>query len=203
MKLDPFYPIFDHSRWLAALLPLGIKLLQLRIKDQPDCELRTEIQTAKSLCARFGCQLVINDYWQLALDLGCDFIHLGQADLEAADVPAIKAAGIGIGISTHSDAELERALSLTPDYVALGPVYPTILKKMPWAPQGLGEVGRWKKRIGNIPLVGIGGIDLERAQGVLRAGADSVSVVTDITLNADPEARVRHWIASTSAYRKT
>lgn len=142
MKLDPFYPIFDHSRWLAALLPLGIKLLQLRIKDQPDCELRTEIQTAKSLCARFGCQLVINDYWQLALDLGCDFIHLGQADLEAADVPAIKAAGIGIGISTHSDAELERALSLTPDYVALGPVYPTILKKCRGRPRA------WAKSAG-------------------------------------------------------
>jgi thiamine-phosphate pyrophosphorylase len=201
MKLDPFYPIFNHSGWLEELLPLGIKLLQLRIKDRPTAELRSEIQTAKSLCDQFDCQLIVNDYWQLALDLGCDFIHLGQEDLVTADIPAIKAAGVKIGISTHSDEELELALSLTPDYIALGPVYPTILKKMPWAPQGLTEVSRWKKQLGDIPLVGIGGINLERADGVLQAGADIVSVVTDITLNADPAARVKRWIDLTLVYR--
>lgn len=201
MKLDPFYPIFDHSGWLEDLLPLGIKLLQLRIKDRPTAELRSEIQIAKSLCEQFGCQLIVNDYWQLALDLGCDFVHLGQEDLATADIPAIKAAGVKIGMSTHSDEELKRALALTPDYIALGPVYPTILKKMPWAPQGLAEVSRWKKQLGDIPLVGIGGINLERADGVLQAGADIVSVVTDITLNADPAARVKRWIDLTSAYR--
>ena len=201
MKLDPFYPILDHSGWLENLLPLGIKLLQLRIKDRPTAELRSEIQIAKSLCEQFGCQLIVNDYWQLALDLGCDFIHLGQEDLATADIPAIKAAGVKIGMSTHSDEELELALSLTPDYIALGPVYPTILKKMPWAPQGLTEVRRWKKQLGDIPLVGIGGINLERADGVLQAGADVVSMVTDITLNADPVAQVRRWIDLTSAYR--
>lgn len=201
MKLDPFYPIFDHSGWLEDLLPLGIKLLQLRIKDRPTAELRSEIQTAQSLCDQFDCQLIVNDYWQLALDLGCDFIHLGQEDLVTADIPAIKAAGVKIGISTHSDEELELALSLTPDYIALGPVYPTILKKMPWAPQGLAEVSRWKKQLGDIPLVGIGGINLERADGVLQAGADIVSVVTDITLNADPAAQVKRWIDLTLVYR--
>ena len=201
MKLDPFYPIFDHSGWLKDLLPLGIKLLQLRIKDRPTDELRSEIQIAKSLCEQFGCQLIVNDYWQLALELGCDFIHLGQEDMATADIPAIKAAGVKIGMSTHSDAELKRALALSPDYIALGPVYPTILKKMPWAPQGLTEVSRWKKQLSDIPLVGIGGINLERADGVLQAGADVVSVVTDITLNADPAAQVKRWIDLTSAYR--
>jgi thiamine-phosphate pyrophosphorylase len=201
MKLDPFYPIFDHSGWLEDLLPLGIKLLQLRIKDRPTDELRSEIQIAKSLCEQFGCQLIVNDYWQLALELGCDFIHLGQEDMATADIPAIKAAGVKIGMSTHSDAELKRALALSPDYIALGPVYPTILKKMPWAPQGLTEVSRWKKQLSDIPLVGIGGINLERADGVLQAGADVVSVVTDITLNADPAAQVKRWIDLTSAYR--
>ena len=203
MKLDPFYPIFDHSGWLQDLLPLGIKLLQLRIKDQPTHEVRNEIQVAKSLCEQFDCQLVVNDYWQLALDLGCDFIHLGQEDLLTADIPAIKAAGVKIGMSTHCDEELEQALSLTPDYIALGPVYPTILKKMPWAPQGLAEVTRWKKQLGEIPLIGIGGINLKRAEGVLLAGADVVSIVTDITLNTDPAAQVRRWINLTSAYRQT
>ena len=201
MKLDPFYPIFDHSGWLEDLLPLGIKLLQLRIKDRPTDELRSEIQIAKSLCEQFDCQLIVNDYWQLALELGCDFIHLGQEDLATADIPAIKAAGVKIGMSTHSDEELKRALALSPDYIALGPVYPTILKKMPWAPQGLTEVSRWKKQLSDIPLVGIGGINLERADGVLQAGADVVSVVTDITLNADPAAQVKRWIDLTAAYR--
>ena len=203
MKLDPFYPIFDHSGWLEELLPLGIKLLQLRIKDKPTDDLRNEIKIAKSLCEQFNCQLVVNDFWQLALDLGCDFIHLGQEDLLTADVPAIKAMGVKIGMSTHSDEELAHALSLAPDYIALGPVYPTILKKMPWAPQGLDEVSRWKKQLGEIPLVGIGGINLERADGVLKAGADVVSVVTDITLNDDPAAQIKRWIDLTSAYRKT
>jgi len=202
MKLDPFYPIFDHSGWLKDLLPLGIKLLQLRIKNRPVAELRSEILIAKSLCEQFDCQLVVNDYWQLAIDLGCDFIHLGQEDLTDADIPAIKAAGVKIGISTHSDQELERALSMKPDYIALGPVYPTILKKMPWAPQGLAEVSRWKKQLGDIALIGIGGINLERAHGVLLAGADVVSVVTDITLNPNPGAQVKRWIELTSAYRQ-
>ena len=201
MKLDPFYPIFDHSQWLADLLPLGIKLVQLRAKDKSTSALRAEIETAKSLCDEFDCQLVVNDHWQLALDLGCDFIHLGQEDLLTADIPTIKATGIKIGLSTHSDEELDLALSLSPDYIALGPVYPTILKKMPWEPQGLAEVSRWKKQLGNIPLVGIGGLNLERADGVFKAGADIVSVVTDITLNADPNGQVKRWLDLTSTYR--
>ena len=116
-------------------------------------------------------------------------------------IEKIKAAGIKLGISTHSDEELERALKLNPDYIALGPVYPTILKKMLWQPQGLSKVGEWKRRIDNLPLIGIGGINLHRATGVLGAGADVVSVVTDITLNTDPENQVRQWIKLTENYR--
>ena len=134
--LDPFYPIVDSSDWLRRLLPLGVKLVQLRIKDRPDAELRAEIVTARDLCAAHSCQLIVNDYWQLALELDCDFIHLGQEDLDRADIDSIRRAGIRLGISTHSHEELARAQALSPDYIALGPVYPTILKEMPWAPQG-------------------------------------------------------------------
>lgn len=202
MKLSPFYPIFDHTDWLQRLLPLGIKLVQLRVKDLEPQKLRGEIQTAKALTDAADCQLVVNDYWQLAIELGCSFVHLGQEDLHDADIEAIRAAGIKIGISTHSDQELERALAVEPDYIALGPVYPTILKKMPWQPQGLDKVSEWKQRIGDIPLVGIGGLNLDRAQGVLDAGADIVSVVTDITLNPDPEFRVRRWLELTTTTTK-
>jgi thiamine-phosphate pyrophosphorylase len=199
MTLDPFYPIFDSSDWLHWLLPAGVKLVQLRVKERSEDETRREIRTAKALCDAAGCQLIVNDYWRLAIDEGCDYVHLGQEDLAGADLAAIRRAGIKLGVSTHDDAELERALALDPDYVALGPVYPTMLKQMKWAPQGLERVSEWKRRIGGIPLIAIGGLTVERAPGVLAAGADVVSVVTDITLNADPEARTRAWLAATRA----
>lgn len=201
MQLDPFYPVFDSVEWLHRLLPLGIKLVQLRIKSMPEPELRQQIITAKALTKEANCQLVLNDHWQLAIELGCDFIHLGQEDLEDADLYSIREANINYGISTHSKLELERALTLDPAYVALGPVYPTILKKMPWAPQGLERVTHWKGRVGDMPLVGIGGLNLQRAEAVLDAGADVIALVTDITLNADPEKQVREWINLTKKYR--
>lgn len=197
MKLDPFYPVLDSARWLQRLLPLGIKLVQLRIKDRSQADICTEIVAALKLAEAAGCQLIVNDHWQLAIDLGCDFVHLGQEDLDTADIGAIRAAGMALGVSTHSHEELERALALEPDYIALGPVYPTILKKMKWREQGLARVAEWKRRIGSIPLVGIGGISLERAEGVFGAGADVVALVTDITLNDDPEGRTRAWLAAT------
>lgn len=200
--LDPFYPIFDHTDWLRRLLPIGIKLVQLRIKDMPKAELRTQIAEAQDLCQAHGCQLIVNDYWQIAIEEGCDFIHLGQEDLDEADLPAIRRAGLRLGVSTHDPAELDRALSVDPDYIALGPVYPTILKQMKWDPQGLDRVTEWKRLVGDIPLCAIGGMTAERAPGALTAGADIVSVVTDITLNTDPEARVKDWIAATNAARQ-
>jgi thiamine-phosphate pyrophosphorylase len=195
--LDPFYLIVDSNHWLRRLLPQGVKLVQLRAKNLTDAQAYAEIADAKALCTRYGAQLVVNDYWQAALDRGCDYVHLGQEDLETADVAALKKAGIKLGLSTHNEAELVRALEFSPDYIALGPIYPTILKKMPWAPQGLEKITLWKQKIGTIPLIAIGGFTLERASGAFTAGADSVAVVTDVTLNADPEQRVRDWLAIT------
>lgn len=194
MQLDRFYPIFDNTDWLTRLLPLGIKLVQLRIKDKSDDETRAEIIKGKALCEQYGAQLIVNDYWQIAIDEKCDFIHLGQEDLDVADIKAIRAAGIKIGLSTHDNDELDRALSYEPEYLALGPVYPTILKKMKWTEQGLDKVTEWKKLVGDTPLVAIGGMSVERARGAFDAGADIVSAVTDITLNDDPEARIKQWI---------
>jgi thiamine-phosphate pyrophosphorylase len=194
MILPRVYPIIESAAWIRRLLPSGARLVQLRIKDRSPEEVRAEIREAKGLCARSGAQLIVNDHWQLALEEGCDFIHLGQGDLYSADVPALRRAGVRIGISTHDEAELTRALGLEPDYVALGPIYPTVLKVMAFAPQGLARIGEWKRRIGAIPLVAIGGITLERLPGVLAAGADSAAVVTDIVRNPDPEERMRRWV---------
>jgi thiamine-phosphate pyrophosphorylase len=199
--LDPFYLIVDSAAWIARLLPCGVRLVQLRIKDKPDAVIRAEIKEAKALCEPHGAQLVVNDYWQQAIDADCDFIHLGQGDLATADLSAIRRAGLKFGVSTHDETELSRALDVSPDYIALGPVYPTILKAMVFAPQGLVRITEWKKKIGKIPLVGIGGITLERAAGVLQAGADSAAVVTDISRNADPEQRARDWVKVIRGFR--
>ncbi len=193
--LDVFYPIVPDMGWLERLLPIGIRTVQIRIKDTGIDDVKAQIAKAIPLCTAAGCQLIVNDYWEAAIELGADFIHLGQEDLADADLARIKAAGCRLGVSTHDEAELDIALAAGPDYVALGPVYETKLKVMPWKPQGLERVGQWKKRVGELPLVGIAGITVERAQGVIDAGADSCAVITDFITHDDPEARVGEWVA--------
>jgi thiamine-phosphate pyrophosphorylase len=199
--LDPFYLLVDSADWIERLVPLGVRLVQLRMKDTEEEHLRQHVRRAKAACAENSCQLVVNDYWRLAIEEGCDFVHLGQEDLASADLAAIRAAGLRLGVSSHDHTELDVALAARPDYVALGPVYPTLLKKMKWAPQGLERVNEWKARIGNLPLVAIGGLTPERIGGVFAAGADICAVVTDIVTSAAPEERVRRWIRETEKLR--
>ena len=194
IALARFYPIVPDSRWLERIAPLGIRLAQLRIKDQPLETVRHEIEASLAIARQFGIVLIVNDYWQEAIDAGAEFVHLGQEDLASADAAALKRANVRLGISTHDEAELETALAAAPDYVALGPIYETKLKVMKWAPQGLAKIGAWKARIGLLPLVAIGGITPERATGVIAAGADSVAVITDFMAAPHPEARVRLWV---------
>jgi len=195
--LDPFYPIVDSAVWVARLVSAGALFIQLRVKDEDEATIARETREALSVCAGSRAALVVNDYWRVAIDEGAPWVHLGQGDLDHADVGAIRKAGLKLGVSTHDEAELERALKLEPDYVALGPIYFTRLKAMAFAPQGLERIGEWKRRIGAIPLVAVGGLNAERAKLCLAAGADVVSVVTDITLHPDPEARAREWVAAT------
>ncbi|KZY02029.1 thiamine-phosphate diphosphorylase [Sulfitobacter sp. HI0040] len=199
--MDPFYLIVGDVALLRRLLPCGVRLVQLRLKDLPEPEVRRQIAQAKEIAARHGAQLVVNDHWQLARDLGCDAVHLGQEDMDTADLKALRRAGIAYGLSTHDAAELDRALAQDPAYVALGPVWETLLKKMKWGPQGLERVTEWKRRAGRVPLVGIGGITPERLPALFAAGADSAAVVTDIAQAADPQARCAQWIAATEHRR--
>ncbi len=200
MKLPRVYPVVDSAAWVGRMLSVGVRLIQLRVKDRSASELRAEIREAKGLCERAGAQLIVNDYWLLAIAEGCDFVHLGQGDLDTADVAAIRKAGVKIGVSTHSHLELARALALEPDYIALGPIYPTILKVMPWSPQGLQRITDWKRRIGDTPLIAIGGLTVERLPGVFEAGADVAAVVNDIVSNPYRESRARDWLATASRY---
>lgn len=193
--LDLFYPIVPDLAWLQRLVPLGVRTIQLRLKDASAEQIDREIAGSLEVCVAHGCQLIVNDYWREALALGADYIHLGQEDLAAADVPAIHAKGVRLGISTHSLEELDIALAASPAYVALGPIYETRLKAMQWAPQGLDRLRTWKARIGALPLVAIGGLTPERADGVHAAGADSLAVITDFFTHPNPELRISQWLA--------
>lgn len=197
MTLPRFYPIFDDPAWLPRALPLGVRFFQLRLKDRPENALAASIAEGLRLARAHGATMVVNDHWRHAIDAGADWVHLGQEDLDTADLSAIRRAGLRLGLSTHDEAELDRALACAPDYVALGPVWPTILKKMKWHRQGTARLREWKDRIGALPLVAIGGLSVARAPEAFAAGADIVSVVTDITLNADPEARIAEWLEAT------
>ena len=191
---DRFYPVVDTVAWVQRLTALGVGTVQLRAKDLDDDAATTLFREALAVTAGTSTKLVVNDYWRVAIDLGAKHLHLGQEDLADADVAAIRKAGLTLGLSTHDDDELEVALRAAPDYIALGPVFPTTLKSMRFAPQGIPKITEWRKRIGDIPLVAIGGIKLEQAAQIYAAGADSIAVVSDVTQHTDPDARVRAWL---------
>lgn len=195
VKLAPFYPIVPDIGWLERIVPLGVKLVQLRIKDAARADVIDQTRRALAVTRAHDCQLIVNDYWDVAIETGADFIHLGQEDLETADLGALRQAGVRFGVSTHDEAELAKALKVNPDYVALGPIYPTKLKVMPWAPQGLERLKLWRSKIGALPLVAIGGLTPDRADGVADAGANSLAVITDFVTAEDPNVRVNEWLA--------
>jgi thiamine-phosphate pyrophosphorylase len=191
---DRFYPVVDSVAWVARLTKLGVGTIQLRAKNLDDSRSLQLVTDALAVTKDTPTKLVVNDYWRVAIVAGAKHLHLGQEDLADADLKAIRDAGLTLGLSTHDDEELANALRAKPDYIALGPIFPTTLKSMRFAPQGIAKITEWKKRIGDIPLVAIGGIKLEQAREIFAAGGDSIAVVSDVTQNADPDARVRAWL---------
>jgi thiamine-phosphate pyrophosphorylase len=191
---DPFYPVVDSVAWVTRLAKLGVGTIQLRAKNLDDAQALQIVSDALEVTKGTGTKLVVNDYWRAAIVAGAQHLHLGQEDLVDADLSEIRKARLTLGISTHDDEELATALRAKPDYVALGPIFPTTLKSMRFAPQGIAKITEWKKRVGNIPLVAIGGIKFEQSAEIFAAGADSIAVVSDVTQNADPDARVRQWL---------
>src|SRR3954464_11583545 len=194
MYPDRFYPVVDSVAWVARLAKLGVGTIQLRAKNLDDAQALAIVKEALAAIRGTRTRLVVNDYWRAAIEAGAKDLHLGQEDLADADLKAIRTAGLTLGISTHDDEELATALTAKPDYVALGPIFPTTLKSMRFAPQGIAKITEWKKRVGNIPVVAIGGIKFEHAAEIFAAGADSIAVVSDVTQHADPDARVRAWL---------
>ncbi|AKS61296.1 thiamine-phosphate pyrophosphorylase [Yersinia pestis PY-66] len=175
----------DSLLWIERLLAAGVTTLQLRIKNADDAQVEQDIVAAIELGKRYQARLFINDYWQLAVKHGAYGVHLGQEDLEAADLAAIQQAGLRLGISTHDEHELAVAKTLRPSYIALGHIFPTQTKQMPSSPQGLASLSRQVKNTPDYPTVAIGGISIERVPHVLATGVGSVAVVSAITLASD------------------
>jgi len=198
------YPVVDSVTWVEKLLMEGVETIQLRLKDLPEPELRNQIKRAVALQRHYDAQLFINDHWQLALEYGAYGVHLGQEDLDSADLHAIANAGVRLGTSNHSWYELARSHALVPSYLALGPIYATTTKVMKFAPQGLSQLREWVQMLSShYPLTAIGGIDTQRASDVLATGVESVAVVRAITEAKDYSRAVQILGAKVEAARSS
>ena len=184
-----FYTVVPDTAWVRRILDWGVRTLQLRFKtaDHTPEEIEREVNAAVEAGRRVpGAQVFINDHWQFALAAGAYGVHLGQEDLDSADLDALRKAGVRLGLSSHTPAEMQRAKALQPSYLAIGPVYPTTLKVMPYEPVGLARLKAWAAQAAPCPVVAIGGISLERLPGVMACGVDGLAVVSAVTLAADP-----------------
>lgn len=213
------YPVIDSLYWLERLLPLGLNIIQLRVKNLAQAELEQVIIAAVALAEDYNTRLFINDHWQLAIKHGAYGVHIGQEDLAEADLAQIQQAGLRLGISTHGCYEFLLAQQLQPSYLAIGAIFPTKTKDMTGQIQGVEnlkqllalrqykpkvsilkggeEVSERHEQSEYIPIVAIGGINLERVPQVLATGVDSIAVVTAITEAKSPEAAVAQLVAHT------
>jgi len=193
------YPVVDSVAWIKKLLPLGVKTIQLRIKNKYGIELENEIKESINLATKYQTKLFINDYWELALSQGAYGVHLGQGDLNTADIEMIRKAGLRLGISTHCYYEVARAHSLSPFYLACGPIYPTTSKIMSFTPLGIAQLKRWRKTL-DYPLVAIGGIGTEKIYDILQTNVDGIAMISAITEAKDPIATTKRLLKMIGNY---
>ena len=197
-----FYPVVPNAEWVERLLGWGVRTIQLRIKaaEHTPLEIEHAVRAAVEAGRQVpGAQVFINDHWQLALNAGAYGVHLGQEDLDIADIETLRQSGLRLGLSTHTPEELARAHAVQPSYLAIGPIYPTTLKVMPYSPVGLERLKLWAANASPYPVVAIGGISLARMPGVLACGVAGVAVVSAVTLAADPQLAARQGLALAAA----
>ena len=193
-----FYPVVPTADWVESLLDWGVRTVQLRIKaaDHTLNEIAVQVRAAVVAGNKIpGAQVFINDHWKLALAEKAYGVHLGQEDLDTADIEALRSAGMRLGLSTHTPAELARAKAVQPSYLAIGPIYPTTLKVMSYEPVGLERLAEWARHAAPYPVVAIGGISLVRISGVLACGVDGVAVVSAVTLAANAQQAALEGLA--------
>jgi hydroxymethylpyrimidine kinase / phosphomethylpyrimidine kinase / thiamine-phosphate diphosphorylase len=199
--LDQLYPVVDDVSWIEKLIPLGVVTIQLRLKEQPRELIVSQIQQAVMLQKKHNLQLFINDYWDLAIEYNAYGIHLGQSDLLGADLARIEASGLHLGVSTHSWWEISRALSVSPSYIAIGPIFETQTKEMPFESQGVDQLQKWVKLLqSRYPIVAIGGINEHTIDSVLETGVNTIALVSAITHADDYQKATKQLYAKISAY---
>lgn len=175
------YAVVDNIDWLEHLAQLAVKMIQLRVKNQSISELRTQVIAAKEICTRHQVKLYLNDYWQLAIEQGIHGVHLGQEDMDSADFASIQRAGLHLGLSTHNHAEAQRAMAMRPSYIALGPIFPTTTKVMPFAPQGLERLREWMQCYGkHTAICAIGGINASNFSALAQTDVPAIAMVNGL-----------------------
>jgi len=186
------YGIMPDAEWVKRMVDAELPTVQLRLKSEDRSKIRKQVRAAVEAVKESKTLLFINDYWEEAIDAGAYGVHLGQEDLEDANLEEIRVAGLRLGLSTHGYAEMVHADRFCPSYIAMGAVFPTNLKKMATVPQGLGRLYQYAKLMNNYPLVAIGGIDQDSIRAVSKSGVGSVAVVRALTEAKDPKAAVKH-----------
>ena len=182
------YAVLPDAAWVGRMAKAGVPTVQLRFKSEEPATIAREVQAAVNAVEGTDALLFINDHWQAAIDAGAYGVHLGQEDLDTADLNAIRQAGLRLGLSTHGYAEMLRADAHAPSYIAMGAVFPTTLKRMLTAPQGTGRLSAYASVLRDYPLVAIGGIDAANLPEVMASGVGSAAVVRALVAAADPEA---------------
>lgn len=193
------YAVLPDAAWVARMAKAGVPTLQLRFKSDDPRAIAREVRAAVQAVQGTDALLFINDHWQAAIDADAYGVHLGQEDMELADLQKIRAAGLRLGLSSHGYAEMLRADSFSPSYIALGAVFPTTLKRMVTAPQGSGRLRAYATLMRDYPLVAIGGIDHSKLPEVLASGVGSVAVVRALVTAEQPEAMAASLQAAISA----
>jgi thiamine-phosphate pyrophosphorylase len=189
------YAVLPDAAWVGRMAQAGVPTVQLRFKSDDAAAVQREVDIAVEAVRGTGALLFINDHWEAAIRAGAYGVHLGQEDIDAADLPAIRSEGLRLGLSSHGYAEMLRVDRLNPSYIAMGAVYATNLKVMPTAPQGRGRLVAYARLMREPALVAIGGIDEARLPEVLASGVGSVAVVRALVAAAQPEAVAAKWRA--------
>ncbi len=185
------------SALAEALASAGVGVIQYRDKQISARNLLFRSRELVSICARHGARFVVNDRPDVAALAGAGGVHVGQEDLPVEDARAICGRVCWVGISTHNEAQLNEAEATSADYIAVGPVFATSTKHQAGPVVGLDFVRR-ARSITRKPLVAIGGITVQNAEQVWRAGADSVAIARDLLAAADPAAQAREYLRRAS-----
>jgi len=192
--IDPTLLAISELDLAEALAGSGVELIQYRNKTASSRQFFEISRNLSSFLKPRGVRLIVNDRADIALLAGAGGVHVGQEDLAVEDARAICGPDRWVGVSTHTLEQLAAADRTSADYVAFGPIFPTATKKNPDPVVGTGLL-RQARQITKKPLVAIGGITLERAAEVYRAGADSLAVIRDLICAPDPGARALEFLA--------